>query len=319
MSEKQQDESAINPAESDSSDSVASQSGVTHRIPKKMRRSIAPERQSSMSSDFQKFNLKVPPFSPDDPEIWFAILEGQFDNFGITEDTVKFNNVITKLDIVHAKAVKDIIVKPPSQNRYVKIKTELIRRLSASHEKKVKQLLTHEELGDRKASQFLRHLRDLAGPSVPEEFLRTIWSNRLPRSIQTVLASQPTEDLEQLADLADRIQEISAPGNVAAAAASGSGSEPVSSTSGEIAELRKMVERLAVKLDEHTRESRSRRPDRSDNQHRRHSSSRSRTRSASNYRQYPICWYHAIYKARARNCHKPCDFNKSENAMGNHQ
>lgn len=314
--------STNDPAGSDSSESLKSldsQSNVTKRIPKKMRRSIEHERQSVMSSDFQKINLKVPAFSPDDPEIWFAILEGQFENFGITEDAVKFNNVITKLDIVHAKAVKDIIVNPPSQNRYAKIKSELIRRLSASHEKKVKQLLTHEELGDRKASQFLRHLRDLAGPSVPEEFLRTIWSNRLPRSIQTVLASQPTEDLEQLADLADRIQEISAPGNVAAASASSSGPGPVSSTSGEIAELRKMVERLAVKLDEHTRESRSRRYDRSDQQHRRRSSSRSTTRSASSYRQYPVCWYHTIFKLKARKCQKPCDFNKSGNAAGNHQ
>lgn len=299
---------------SDSAETVGSQSGVTTRRPKKMRKSIAPERESP---EILKFNLKVPSFSPDDPEIWFAILEGQFDNFGITEDIIKFNNVITKLDIVHAKAVKDIIVNPPAKNRYEKIKSELIRRLTASHEKKVKQLLTHEELGDRKASQFLRHLQDLAGPSVPEEFLRTIWSNRLPRSIQTVLASQPSQDLEQLADLADRIQEISAPGNVAAASASSSRAEPASSTSGEIAELRKMVERLAVKLDEYTRESRPRRQGHPERRHR--SQSRGTTRSASSYRQYPVCWYHSNYKSKAIKCQKPCDYNKSGNATGNHQ
>ncbi|XP_046976336.1 uncharacterized protein LOC124542427 [Vanessa cardui] len=147
--------------------------------------------------EVQKLNLKVPPFSPEDPEILFALLEGQFENFNITDDKVMFNNVISNLDIQHAKSVKDIIINPPSANRYEKIKNEPIRRLSASHELKIKQLLTHEELGDRKPSQFLRHLQDLTGPSVPADFIRTIWSNRLPNNIQTVLASQPTHSLEQ--------------------------------------------------------------------------------------------------------------------------
>ncbi|KAJ8737944.1 hypothetical protein PYW08_000539 [Mythimna loreyi] len=67
-------------------------------------------------------------------------------------------------------------------DRYEKLKTELVRRLSASQERKVKQLLMHEELGDRKTSQFLRNLQGLAGPAVPEDFVRTIWSSRLPTS-----------------------------------------------------------------------------------------------------------------------------------------
>jgi hypothetical protein len=39
-------------------------------------------------------------------------------------------------------------------------------------EQRIRQLLTLE-MGDRKLSQFLRHLRDLA-PDVPEDFLHTI-------------------------------------------------------------------------------------------------------------------------------------------------
>lgn len=268
------------------------------------------------SVDVRKFNLKVPPFSPDDPEIWFALLEGQFDNYGITEDAIKFNNVIINLDVTHAKAVKDVIVNPPSRNRYEKIKAELIRRLSASHEKKVKQLLTHEELGDRKPSQFLRHLQDLAGPSVPEEFIRTIWSNRLPTSIQTVLASQTTHSLEQLSDLADRIQELTSPYNVAATSSSSSSSAAHAHPSSEIAELRKMVEHLALKIDEYTRTpNRHSHNDRSRPQQQRRTS-RSRSRSASAYRRYPICWYHDKFGSRARACQKPCDFTKSGNAAG---
>ncbi|XP_004927452.2 uncharacterized protein LOC101746903 [Bombyx mori] len=300
-----------------SSDSVetAGSHGGSSVKPRRMKKMCVSTVHDNdiLSSDIRKFTLKVPPFSPEDPEIWFALLEGQFENYGITEDHIKFNNVITNLDIPHAKAVKDIIVHPPTSNRYEKIKSELIRRLSASHEKKVKQLLTHEELGDRKPSQFLRHLMDLAGPSVPHEFIRTIWSNRLPNSIQTVLASQPTHSLEQLSDLADRIQEITTPCNVAATSTCGTSSINQSS---EIAELRKMVERLALRLEDQTRTT-NRSQNRSNRSRPRwRSTSRSRTRSASSYRRYPVCWYHAKFGAKASKCQKPCDYNQSGNATG---
>ncbi|KAL0848769.1 hypothetical protein ABMA28_013200 [Loxostege sticticalis] len=281
--------------------------GVTERKKPNPVSTISSEKKSD---DFLRMNLKVPPFSPDDPEIWFALLEGQFNNYGITDDFAKFNSVITNLDLHHAKAVKDIIVKPPNENRYGKIKSELIKRLTASHEKKVKQLLTYEELGDRTASQFLRHLQDLAGPNVPQEFIRTIWTNRLPKHIQTVLTTQPTHSLEQLAELADRIQEITGSGtNVAAASTPTAGT---STPASEIAELRKMVERLEAKLDQQTRMSRSN--NRSRSQQRR-SSSRSQSRSASSYKRHPVCWYHWKFGSQAHKCQPPCDY-KAGNDKG---
>lgn len=305
---------------SDSTDTVRAQEGAPDHVTERRRQLTKIKKLTTDPaqgvSDYRKFNLKVPEFSFDDPELWFALLEGQFENFGITGDNMKFNNVLTHLDIKAAKEVKDIIVNPPATDRYGKIKNELIKRLAASHDKKVKQLLDHEELGDRRPSQFLRHLQDLAGASVPSEFLRTIWSNRLPRNIQTVLASQPTHTLEQLADLADRIQDIAAPtGNVAAAGLPVSCGTPGSSVSGEIAELRKMVEHLAVKLDDYTRSSRpSRSPERSGQ--RRRSQSRTRTRTDSEYRRFPLCWYHAKFGSKAYNCQKPCDYKAENNAGG---
>lgn len=139
------------------------------------------ERQSqaepSQTNELCGVGIRVPPFWPEAPEIWFA----QVSN--IISDATKFNYVIGQLDPQDAKEVKDIIISPPQTDRYHKLKFELIRRLTASNEKKVQQLLMHEELGDRKPSQFLRHLQGLAGSGVPEDFLRTIWSSRLPSNI----------------------------------------------------------------------------------------------------------------------------------------
>lgn len=292
---------------SDTSDSAGSSHVTMRRCTPKTQAHVSTERKRE-SSDIATVNIKVPPFSPDEPEIWFALLEGQFDNFGITDDHAKYNQVITNIGMQHAKEIKDIIVKPPMTHRYEKIKSELIKRLSASHERKVKQLLTHEELGDRKPSQFLRHLQDLAGPSVPEEFIRTIWSNRLPHSLQTVLASKPSCSLEELADLADRIQEVTSTTPYQVAAASSSRTSTSADHQAEIAELRNMVAQISMKLDNFMRQ--PRRPTRDSRPHRRasRSQSRSSSRSRSSYRRHPVCWYHWKFGPKAHKCQKPCDF-----------
>jgi hypothetical protein len=44
-------------------------------------------------------------------------------------------------------------------------------------------------MGDRKPSQFLRHLRSLT-PDMPDDFFHSIWSSRLPLNEQAILASQ---------------------------------------------------------------------------------------------------------------------------------
>jgi len=66
----------------------------------------------------------------------------------------------------------------------------------------------HEEMGERRPTQFLRHLRTLAGPSVPPDFLRTLWINRLPPNIQAIIATQVQVALDDVAQLADKITEV---------------------------------------------------------------------------------------------------------------
>jgi hypothetical protein len=63
-----------------------------------------------------------------------------------------------------------------------------------------------KEMGDHKPSQFLRHLSSLT-PDMPDDFLRSIWSSRLPPNIQAILASQPEDNMDTVAHCADRIFE----------------------------------------------------------------------------------------------------------------
>lgn len=259
------------------------------------------------SQEICRVGVRVPPFWPEDPEFWFAQIEGQFALSGISSDITKFNYVISNLDHQYSKEVRDVIITPPENEKYLKLKAEIIKRFTASREKRVKQLLMHEELGDRKPSQFLRHLQSLAGANVPEEFVRTIWSSRLPTNIQTVLAAQPSTSLEVLADLADKVLEIapSSP-HVASACAPTPGSS-FDVMAREIAELRKQMNEMNMKLNERSRPS-SRKPTRS--------RSSSRNRSYSHSRKHPTCWYHYKFGSKANKCFKPCNFKQSENNSG---
>jgi hypothetical protein len=115
-------------------------------------------------------------------------------------------NIWTKMH--YLKEVEDIITSPPERDQYTTLKTELVRRLSVSRDQRVRHLI-HEEMGDRKPSQFLRHLKSLA----PDDFLRSIWSNRLPPHIPAILAGQSEVGLDTASQLADRICEVTPPTN----------------------------------------------------------------------------------------------------------
>lgn len=274
-----------------------------------------PDEKSVSTKDFQeacRVGVRTPVFNPDDPVLWFAQLEGQFALSNMTTDSTKFYFVLSQLEPQHIAEVRDLVVSPPATGKYEKLKIELVKRLSASQERKIKQLIIHEELGDRKPSQFLRHLQHLAGPTVPADFIRTIWSSRLPTNLQTIVASQVNMSLEELAELADRINDIvTVTGQVTGQVATEPPATAMDLLSKQVAELSRRMETMSMELRDHHR-SRSRGLRGS----RYRSQSRSRPRSRS--QEHPYCWYHYRFGDRALKCTHPCQYKKPENKQGSH-
>lgn len=261
-----------------------------------------------VSDEVCRVGVKMPPFWPNEPELWFIQLEGQFTMANITADVTKFTYVVANLDYKYVCEVKDVIAKPPADNKYEKLKTELISRLSASQEQRVRQLLTHEELGDRKPSQFLRHLRNLAGTEVPDDFIRSLWTNRLPSHIQAIIAAQADLPLDRVAQIVDKIHEIALQPNVQVAAASTSTSAPEATCSmGTIEQLTRRIDELSRQVSElSTSRSRSRTRGQSPRWRRQ---SRSRSKAGSGH-----CWYHRRFGNQSTKCRDPCSFQKGNGA-----
>jgi hypothetical protein len=195
--------------------------------------------------------------------------------------------------------VEDIITSPPKHRRYTRQKTELVKRLSPSKVERIHQLLTLE-IGDSKPSQFLAHLRNLA-PKGPDDFLRSIWSSRLPSNVWVILAGQPEGDLNAAAHRADRIVEAAPQPTIASVAALPEGNTFLH----RIEDLSRQVAALSAELAQLPSNSRD---------------PRSRTRSRRSGSRPPslddatstLCWYNRRYGARAQKCTQPCSYRQQE-------
>jgi hypothetical protein len=149
---------------------------------------------SSPPAEVSRVAVRLPPFCTERPAMWFAQENAKFFLTGVSSETKKFFHVIKQLEHRYAAEVEDIINSPPERDPYTKLRNELLQRLSPSTQHRIRHLLTLEEMGDRKPSQFLRHHRGLA-PEVSEDFLSTIWSSRLHPNIQTTLDGQHERSL----------------------------------------------------------------------------------------------------------------------------
>ena len=160
-------------------------------------------------------SVKLPPFWPSDPEVWFAQVEAYFTTRCITAQRTRFDHFIASLSPEVATEVRDLILKPPEDAPYTVLKEQLIRRTAASEQRRLQQLFNAAELGDRKPTQLLRRMQQLLGDQAgitDSTFLRELFLQRLPSNVRMVLAStSTTATLEELAELADKVVEVSTP------------------------------------------------------------------------------------------------------------
>ena len=241
--------------------------------------------------------IKIPPFWPADPQIWFAQVEAQFSTRGITAQKTKFDHIVASLAPEFAQEVRDLILTPPDTTPYDVLKEQLITRTAASEQRRLQQLFNTEDLGDRKPTQMLRRMQQLLGEKagdIDASFLRELFLQRLPSNVRMVLASTDTTNLEKMAQIADKIMEVATPPISTITVSS-----DLNQVRSEISDLRKLVETQLLVTRRQRRNSRGRSPTPTPLQ-----------------TQNDVCWYHRKFGTSAHKCNPPCS--KSENDQASH-
>nr|XP_015925143.1 uncharacterized protein LOC107453000 [Parasteatoda tepidariorum] len=151
--------------------------------------------------------VKPPPFWKSNPSLWFVRLK-EFTLAKISADDTKFNYVLAAVDSDVLSSISDIVLKPPTTEKYKAIKKRLIELHSESEESKIRTLLQGLELGDQQPSQLLTRMRALAGDNVGTPLLKSLWLGRLPNNVETILAAL-NDELDQLASAADKTNDLS--------------------------------------------------------------------------------------------------------------
>lgn len=275
--------------------------------------------------EIDRLGLHLPTFFSNDPELWFALADRAFDAANITTEPTKFAHSIAHLGMQNGAEIRDLVMNPPTENPYSKLKEELIKRIGTSQTSKTRKLLEVEVMGDLKPSQFMRRLKNLGGTVVSEEVIGTIWIARLPSLAQAILAAHKDLSLDKLAELADSIlettkqeqtntvHEIKQPIDI-----EGMLNLKFAQLGFQMAGLQKEINAIKEEQDNSRNEDFiSKRPFRKSSNYSR--GSRSRSRSSSRKRQFNapksgICWYHWQFGTESTKCKQPCTFSSnSEN------
>ncbi|GBN00853.1 Gag-Pol polyprotein [Araneus ventricosus] len=156
--------------------------------------------------------VQMPVYNRSDPALWFIMCESTFKLAvpkPITESVTKFSYVVFHLPPEVASLVRDILMDPDATDPYTHLKTELINRSGESSQQEIRQLLSGEELGTRKLSELLRNMKRRAETlKIPETFMLELFLQRLPTSVQTILAAVTDLTLDKAAAISDRILEV---------------------------------------------------------------------------------------------------------------
>lgn len=278
---------------------------------------------SALTTSVNHVTVRLPPCWKENISLWFVQAEAQFANSRIKEDFTKYNIIIAALDSTTLQCVSDIVTNPPTSDKYANLKAALIDRLQDSAERRLTRLLTGIQLEDRKPTGLLRHMLELAGPSLAESaIVRTLWLQRLPQHVQAILSALPDNDINQLATAADKILDVYQSTDCSAvehrSKPSSSHQEPVEQSlllqlQKQITALSREVSQLRIAKNEQKPNHSGRRnqsPHRGSNRARSGSRNRSPNRNPDGK-----CFYHAKFGDNAYKCKRPCTHGKK--AAGN--
>lgn len=269
---------------------------------------VQQQNNSSSSSATNVVNavteVKLTAFYENDPELWFSIIEAQFESRKITSERSKYFHVVSHLSSSIAQQVKNVISTGFADGKFEQLKQALITTYAETATEKFEKLISNESLGDMKPSLALNKIKALASNTVTEDFIKKLWLKRLPQSIKQVLSAS-SDPLDNLSQMADKMWEVTDRGTIC-------GVEKGNSLDKTLQSIQQQLQKMANRLNA-IENNRTSRRDSTPHRSRNRSQSSKRTndtndKSEGDATDSEMCWYHRKMGERAKRCRSPCTF-----------
>ena len=145
------------------------------------------QNQESSKPEVGAVSLHLAAFWPKDPIIWFAKSEAQFRARSITSEQNKFDYLVQSLNGEVASQVRDLLEITPTENPYTISKEWLSDIFTLTEPARANRLMSVKSLGDRKPSELLSEIRNLAGRNglcLKTKHFDKFWQKKCPSTNQ---------------------------------------------------------------------------------------------------------------------------------------
>jgi hypothetical protein len=151
-------------------------------------------------------HVKLAAFWPQNPALWFAQAECQFQVKGVTGQFDRYCHVVSALPHESLRLVADQVEAPPSETAFDDIKQRLVASHQLSDFQKAEKLFLMQPLGSRKPSEMMAAMLEFC-PRGEEKtnLFACLFLQRLPREIRVLLARVDHKDPKALAQQADEL------------------------------------------------------------------------------------------------------------------
>ncbi|XP_062138925.1 uncharacterized protein LOC133847746 [Drosophila sulfurigaster albostrigata] len=254
----------------------------------------------------QCVQLRIPKFNKTNPQLWFSQLDRLFHLHNVTDDN-KFDIISVNLEEDVIAKLEDLIASPPLTNKYATLKQRVLDKFAESPDSKLKRLLRGGETVGKKPSDILDHMRRLAPTTGCEAVIRSLFLAELPNSIRPLISVWDENNLDKLAEIADKMLEASEPGSAfVESTALPEQQHQVDVLSGKqtgMSEVTSALRALTTKVDKLQGELRQSK----------HAQLSRHPHDSSNDVGSKLCFYHTRFGENARKCQPACPRYQSSN------
>jgi hypothetical protein len=150
--------------------------------------------------------MKLPPFWPHAPALWFAQAECQFTVCGVEDEFQRYCLVVSVLQHESLRLVADIVETPPLMHQYTAIKERLLASHQLTGYQRAEKLFAMPCLGARKPSELMAAMLEICPRGEEKtELFACLFLKRLPSKLRILLARADHKDPKALADDADKL------------------------------------------------------------------------------------------------------------------